>query len=235
MAVFITLLYIYFNFLFYLWYNKKMKIKKLGHCCLAIEVNGKRVLTDPGSYTIIEQEMEKNIDLIVITHEHQDHLHTASLKNIIINNPDAIVVTNRGVGKILGDAGIKYKKLEDGQSGEFAGVLLEGHGDKHAEIYEEFGQVQNTGYFIGQDLFYPGDSFTNPGKKMEILALPVLGPWLKIKESIDYAIALNPRKCFPVHDWNIKIPGIVHKTPSVILSEHKIEFKVLELGKEEDL
>ena len=169
-----------------------MKIKKLGHCCLVIEINGKRVMTDPGSYTISEQEAEKNIDLIVITHEHADHLHTDSLKNIIVNNPNSIVVTNTGVGKILDEAQIKYQKLENGQSGEFAGVYLEAHGDKHAEIYEEFGMVQNTGYFIGKDFFYPGDSFTNPEKPVDILALPVLGPWLRIKDSIDYAINLKP-------------------------------------------
>ncbi len=62
-----------------------MKIRKLGHCCLIIEENGKRVMTDPGSYTVTEQENEKNVDLIIITHEHADHLHTDSLKNILAN------------------------------------------------------------------------------------------------------------------------------------------------------
>lgn len=28
-----------------------MKITKLGHCCLLIEIRGTRFLTDPGSYT----------------------------------------------------------------------------------------------------------------------------------------------------------------------------------------
>src|SRR3989338_2630038 len=212
-----------------------MKVTKLGHCCLVVEINGKRIMTDPGSYTITEQEAEKNIDLIVITHEHSDHLHTESLKNILANNPSAIVVTNTGVGKIIGEAKIKYKKLEDGQSGNFAEVYLEAHGDKHAEIYQDFGMVQNTGYFIGKDLFYPGDSFTNPNKKVQILALPVLAPWLKIKESIEYAIALKPRVAFPVHDWNIKNASFLNKIPPIALAKHNVEFKILEMGKEENL
>ena len=41
-----------------------MKIKKLGHCCLVIETNGKKIMTDPGSYTVGEQTKEKNIDVI---------------------------------------------------------------------------------------------------------------------------------------------------------------------------
>jgi L-ascorbate metabolism protein UlaG (beta-lactamase superfamily) len=212
-----------------------MKIKKLGHCCLVIETNGKRIMTDPGSYTILEQEMEKNIDLIVITHEHADHLHTESLKNILANNREAIIVTNSGVGKILDEAGLKYQKLEDGQSGEYAGVSLEAHGDEHAEIYEDFAMVQNTGYFFAQKLFYPGDAFVNPGKPVDILALPASAPWLKMKDSVDYAIMIKPRICFPVHDWNLKSPAFVHKIPEVFLSKKSITFKVLEIGREEDL
>jgi L-ascorbate metabolism protein UlaG (beta-lactamase superfamily) len=38
-----------------------MKIKKIGHCCLVIETNGKRIMTDPGSFTIEEQGKERLI------------------------------------------------------------------------------------------------------------------------------------------------------------------------------
>ncbi|MES2930680.1 MAG: MBL fold metallo-hydrolase [Patescibacteria group bacterium] len=213
-----------------------MKIKKLGHCCLVMEINGKRVMTDPGSYTISSHEQEKNIDLIVITHEHQDHLHVDSLKEIVQNNPDVVIVSNSGVGKILDENGIRYQKLEDGNSGDFAGVYLEAHGDTHIEIYEEIGQVQNTGYFIGKDLFYPGDAFTNPGKKVDILALPVAGPWTNIKMPIMYALEIKPRLCFPVHDGMLDPNfGTAHRIPSMVLSEHNIEFKSLESNKEEEI
>lgn len=35
-----------------------MKIKKLGHCCLVVEIEGKKIMIDPGSYTIKEQSIE---------------------------------------------------------------------------------------------------------------------------------------------------------------------------------
>src|SRR4051812_27786091 len=60
-------------------YNKNMKIKKLGHCCLVIETKGIRIMTDPGNYSTLQAD-EKNIDIILITHEHTDHLHIESLK-----------------------------------------------------------------------------------------------------------------------------------------------------------
>jgi len=213
-----------------------MKIKKIGHCCLIINVDGKRVMTDPGSYTLLEQEKETSIDLIVITHEHPDHLHVDSLKKILEKNPSAIVVTNTAVGKILGESGIPHKILEEGGVGEFAGVYLEGHGDKHEEIYEEYGQVQNTGYFISKDLFYPGDAFTNPKKKVDILALPVAGPWTNIKTPMMYVREIKPRVCFPVHDGMLTPNfGTAHRIPKMVLPKYGIEFIEMELGKEEEI
>lgn len=57
-----------------------MKVTKFGHCCLLIEEEGLRILTDPGSYSTRQNDVQ-NIDVILITHEHPDHLHIESLKN----------------------------------------------------------------------------------------------------------------------------------------------------------
>src|SRR3989338_5542153 len=85
-----------------------MKIKKLGHCCFIAEPKtGVRIMTDPGAFSALQLQ-EKNINAIIITHEHQDHLHIDSLKKVLENNPNAIVITNTAVGKLLDEAGIKY-------------------------------------------------------------------------------------------------------------------------------
>lgn len=211
-----------------------MKIKKLGHCCLVIEENGKRIMTDPGSWTIEEQSKETNIDLVIITHEHGDHIHIESLKKIIENNTDLKIITNEGVGKLLDEAGIKYEILEYKNSKDFLGVEIEAYDCKHEEIYQEIGQVQNTGYFIGKRLFYPGDSFVNPGKTVEILALPVAGPWTNVKNVINYALDIKPKVFFPVHDGMLKSFGSNHKIPAMILEKSGIYFKSLEVNKEEE-
>ena len=72
-----------------------------------------------------------------------------------------MIITNTAVGKLLDDAGIKYTIVEDSQSYEIAGVRYTGLGNTHEEVYEKFGQVQNTGYMVN-DLCYPGDSFAKP-------------------------------------------------------------------------
>ncbi len=176
-----------------------MKITKFGHCCLLIEDKGKRILVDPGSYTT-EQNTVKNIDFILITHEHQDHFHLDSLKQVLKNNPEAKIITNNGVGTLLAKENIDFILIEHGQSFDADGVSIEGFGEKHAYIRPGVPQADNTGYFIANRFFYPGDAFTNPNKAIDMLALPVAGPWLKISDVIEYVELLKPKNCFPVHD-----------------------------------
>ena len=212
-----------------------MKVKKIGHCCFVAEPkSGVRIMTDPGDFTK-NPENEKNISAILITHEHGDHLHIESLQKVLVNNSNAIVITNTAVGKLLDGAGIAYIKVEDGETYDVGGVKIVGFGDLHAEIYEKLGQVQNTGYMI-EDLCYPGDSFNLPKGKVDILALPVAGPWVLMKTVINYAKEIKPRTSFPVHDAFIHDwASFIYKWPTTVLGPAGIDFQRLELGKEVNL
>jgi L-ascorbate metabolism protein UlaG (beta-lactamase superfamily) len=184
-----------------------MKITKFGQCCLLIEVVGKRILTDPGRFSVAQNELTE-LDIILITHEHADHLHSESLMAILKNNPNVAIVTNTSVGAILTELGVTYEVLEGVDTTVKLGILLEAFDGKHAEIFEAVGQVQNTGYFIAEKLFYPGDAYTEPNKPVPILALPVAGPWCKAADAIAYAIRVNPAKAFPVHDAVLNEAGL---------------------------
>jgi L-ascorbate metabolism protein UlaG (beta-lactamase superfamily) len=208
-----------------------MNIKKLGHCCLYIETSGLRILTDPGSFTTAQNTLT-GIDIVLITHEHSDHLHVESLLEVLQNNPDAKVITNASVGKILETHNIQYEILEGSAQKEIAGVQFVAYDSKHEEIFEEIGQVQNTGYMIDSKLFYPGDSFSNPQVSVEVLALPVAGPWCKVSDVVRYALSMHPKRAFPVHDGQtIKDRiGSSHKVPEKVLAEHGIEFVSMSEG-----
>ncbi|MCL5667219.1 MAG: MBL fold metallo-hydrolase [Patescibacteria group bacterium] len=200
-----------------------MKITKIGHCCLVIKDQGKTVLTDPGIFSDGQNKIT-GIDIVLITHEHQDHLHIDSLKIILQNNPQAAVVTNSGVGKLLDKENIPYQLLEDGNKKMFDGLLIEAFGNEHANIYPSILKVQNTGYLISKRLYYPGDAFTMPGKQVEILALPVIGPWLHIAEAINFALAIRPKYAFPVHDGFLKFGGPFYNIPKGIIEPQGIKF-----------
>jgi L-ascorbate metabolism protein UlaG (beta-lactamase superfamily) len=214
-------------------YNLNMKIKKLGHCCLLIKTEKATILTDPGNYSTLQNDVT-GIDVILITHEHQDHFHLESLKKVLENNPSAKIITNASIGKLLEEQKISFEIVSEGQSNDTYGVLIEGYGHEHAEIYKTWGRVENTGYFIDGKLFYPGDAFTDPHRPVDVLALPVAGPWMKISEALEYGLVLKPRAVFPVHDGILKQAGLVHRAPAKIFLENGIEFIPLLEGDEKE-
>lgn len=202
-----------------------MKITKLGHCCLLIETKGKRILTDPGSYTIEAHSKLENIDYILFTHEHQDHYHLDSLKVIMEKNPQALVYANDSVSELLDKESIKHTQINNGDGVTLGEIKVVGIGEKHAQMHGSVPLSANLGFFIDSRLWYPGDAFTDPKRPVEILALPVSGPWMKISEAIDYALMLKPQVAFPVHDGTRF--GSAHNLPSKILPENGIEFVVM--------
>lgn len=212
-----------------------MKIKKVGHCCLLVQTDTLTILTDPGAFSDGQNSIT-GVDLILITHEHIDHLHVDSLKEVLKNNPQAQAVTNSAVGKKLDEVGIAYSLLEGREKKDISNVSLEAFDCKHEEIFEELGQVQNTGYFIDDKLFYPGDSFCNPNKSIAILALPVAGPWCKVSDAVRYALTVKPAKAFPVHDGQLQTEriGSSHKIPEKVLSENGIQFVAMNEGDERE-
>lgn len=183
-----------------------MQITKIGHCALVLEEAGVKMLTDPGSFTIEGQEKVTGLNAIVITHEHQDHFHVESIKKLLVTNPDCVVVTNSAVAALIKKEGINVtvQVVGDGQSTHVNGITIEGFGTLHAQVYGEMGQCENTGYMIAGRLYFPGDNFHNPNKPVDVLALPVAGPWMKMSEAIDFAKAIKAPKAFGVHDGMIQ-------------------------------
>lgn len=65
-----------------------MRITKIGHCCLVIKTETATMLTDPGAFSS-EQNTLEGIDIVLISHEHGDHLHIESLKEVRLHNPNS--------------------------------------------------------------------------------------------------------------------------------------------------
>jgi len=207
-----------------------MKITKLGHCCLLIEDNGKVIMTDPGAWTTAQNEV-KGVHIVLITHEHPDHFHLESLKKVLANNPQAIVITNSRVSGLLAEENIPATVLEHEQQKTWETITIAGFGTEHANVYPTVPNVINTGFLVQNRFFYPGDAFTNPGVSVEIVAMPMAGPWMKLAESIEWVKAIKPQVCIPVHDGMLQPREWIYALPSKLFPDWGIRFDALELGK----
>lgn len=169
---------------------------------MLLDIGGVRIVTDPGNFTTAQNELE-GVDAILITHEHQDHFHIESVKAMLAKNPGATVITNAAVGALLEKEGIASTRVGDGENTNFKGVSIEGFGKEHAVVYGDVGNVENTAYLVANTFYFPGDNFHVCGKEVQVLALPVAGPWMKYSEAVDFAKAVNAKKAFGVHDGMI--------------------------------
>jgi L-ascorbate metabolism protein UlaG (beta-lactamase superfamily) len=207
-----------------------MKITKFGHACLLVEEGEARILIDPGSYS--GTVTAENLTAVLITHNHQDHLDIDLLKSILSKNAAVQVITVAEAGQNLDEAGIAFSAIEDGAELIVADVSVRSFGKQHSYIYGETPKCQNTGFMIANRFYYPGDSFHIPNAPVEILALPVAGPWMKLAECIDYAKAVKPKIIIPVHDGFIREDrgASLRRFPLMFLEPEGIELRDMHDG-----
>jgi len=174
-----------------------MKITKYEHACFVVEDNGQVLVVDPGAYTT-DFVVPSGVVAVVVTHEHPDHLDKTHLQAVVAANPDAIVIAHSDITSQLND--FKTQSVVAGEGIKVGNFALEFYGGTHATIYPELPPVANLGVLINGRIYYPGDSFALPERNVDVLALPVSAPWMKLSEAIDFAKAVNPKVIFPTHD-----------------------------------
>lgn len=163
-----------------------------------IEVDGKRLLIDPGTFTTSIPNYNQVV-AVVITHAHVDHLDVAKLRTIQLQNPDVQVFSVQQVADET-EGAVDVHVVSDGYKVEVLGFRLEFFGTDHAVIHDSLPTFQNTGIMVNNTLYYPGDSFVLPQVAVDILAVPISAPWLKISEVMDFVTAVKPKRLFATHD-----------------------------------
>ena len=206
-----------------------MKISKHIHSCLLVEDESKTILIDPGNYTFEEKGLDigklEKLDFLLITHEHPDHMHMPLIKEILEKFPQAQIISNNSVKKILEERGINA--TENVEHSMF-NILKAPH-----ELLLGGRTAENTLFNISQKLTHPGDSLKFD-KTCEILALPIQAPWGSFVASVEKAALLKPKIVIPIHDWHWKAAARrrMSDMASQYLSEKDIDFRGLETGEE---
>ncbi|MEN8654724.1 MBL fold metallo-hydrolase [Streptomyces sp. 21So2-11] len=176
-----------------------MKLTKRTHACIGLEKDGRRLVIDPGAFS--EEDAAVGADVILVTHEHLDHFHEDRLRAGLESNPGAAIWTLRSVADQLSAAFPgRVHTVGHGDTFTAAGFDVQVHGELHAVIHPDIPRVTNVGFLVDGSLFHPGDALTVPDHPVETLMLPVMAPWSKISEVIDYVREVKPRRAIDIHD-----------------------------------
>ena len=186
-----------------------MKITKYIHSCLLIENDADKILFDPGLFSFVEGKIKpaqfKDLSAIILTHCHPDHIDDDSLKKIIENNPNAVVLANSEIKNKLAEKKIAVEAFETGtrRVGSFEIAAFDAPHEKL--LADEI--PQNTAYVVDNVFAHPGDSLAETlyqyaGTK--ILALPLMAPWETERQTFEFARKMRPQTVVPIHDGYAK-------------------------------
>jgi L-ascorbate metabolism protein UlaG (beta-lactamase superfamily) len=186
-----------------------MRITKYGHSCLHIVDEQASILTDPGVFSGPFEQLT-GLTGVLITHQHPDHVDPERLTAVLATNPDAPVYADPDTVAALAEHGIEATAVQTGDVLDDLGTQVQAWVVDHAIIYGDLPGITNACYLIGDRLFLPGDSFSLPGRDVDILALPVSAPWMAVKEAIDYLHEVAPAVAVPIHEKGLSSTGMVY-------------------------
>lgn len=177
-----------------------MRINHFGHACVLVETDSARILIDPGTLSAGFETLT-GLDAILVTHGHFDHLDTERLPALVAANPKVALVVDEGSAEAVRGLGLDADVVRPGDHREFGPTALNVVGGTHAPIHPDFPPMGNNGYVLDHGAFYhPGDSLFVPEQAIDVLGLPVSGPWLKLSESADFLRAVRPRVGVAIHE-----------------------------------
>lgn len=173
-----------------------MIITKFTHSCLLVQTADRNALFDPGMYSTFVIDELPELQDILITHCHPDHMDISRLKLLQSRFPQVRITAPADAAVILTSGGIAGVQTTPPK-----GVRLFDAPHESIRPFADADAPQEYGYHYLDTLTNPGDSHSFT-ETMPILALPVQGPWGSVVGAMQAAMELRVQFIIPVHDWH---------------------------------
>lgn len=212
--------------------SSPLRLTKHGHACVSLERDGHRLVIDPGTLTDASAALS-GAEHVLVTHEHADHLDPAVVQDWLRAHPQATLTAPRSVIESLDAEEAQLRVANAGDEFERAGFRIQVLGGQHAVIHPQIPVVANLGYLIDERLYHPGDAYVVPETAgLDTLLVPVSAPWARLAETLDFIIAVRPRRVIPIHDAVLSAAGrgIYLKQVEAFAQRYGTELTVLTEG-----
>ena len=201
-------------------------IQRLSDSCLIVTTDEGATLFDPGFHPfdsgVVDLDSIGDIQRLLITHEHGDHVKPEFVRWLIDRGEDVTVHANQAVADLLAPHDIEV--VTDNP----AGVSTE---DVIHETLPNGTAPPNRSYTIDGVFTHPGDSY-QPTLTAPVLGLPLIIPWGSATRSVQFARDLSPRQVVPIHDFYLSESGrqFIRGMIKGILAQDDIELVPLDWG-----
>jgi L-ascorbate metabolism protein UlaG (beta-lactamase superfamily) len=185
-----------------------MLITHLGHSAVLVETENARILIDPGNFSDTWHGLT-DLDAVLLTHQHPDHLDPQQLPALLTSNRGARVfaepsILDKVVAGDLPSLGDAAEPLPADRQEAVGDVLITAVGGRHAVIHRDLPRIGNVGFLLSSEgqptLFHPGDAYDTAPPGVDILAVPAYGPWAAMKETVDFVRAVGALEGFAIHE-----------------------------------
>ena len=179
-----------------------MLLTKYSHSCVRIDDGNRRLAIDPGTFSEVETALDE-LDAVLITHQHPDHVDSDRLAVAARANPDLRIWAPKAVTDQLAQLPELANRLSPvGPGEEFSagGLEVRTFGGQHALIHSSVPVVANICYLIDGMIYHPGDSYVIPTVLPELALVPINAPWAKLAETVDFTVAVRAPRAFGIHD-----------------------------------
>ncbi len=175
-----------------------MKVTKYPQSCLIVELDGKRLIIDPGSFVADKYKASDllPVDGVLITHEHADHVVPEFLKSMV-GDSSVPVIANKSTANLLGD--IVTKVINDGEEITVAGFKITARELPHVDMVDGTPGPQNTGYVIYDAFFHPGDGVNIENLTVGSAAVPIAGPDVSPRDVHQFITQIGCKVVIPIH------------------------------------
>lgn len=223
----------------------KAAINFVGHSTIHIDMDGVRLITDPllGNYVghlrrqaPAPDQSLLDVDAVLISHLHGDHLDLPSLKSI--GRETRIIVPKGGATFLKMRRFQHVEEIQSGDSIKIGGVkILATHAVHEGRRMPWSPFIQPLGYIIDgtSEIYFAGDTDLFPemvdiGDDLEVALLPVWG-WgpslgkghMDPERAAEALTHLKPKMAVPIH-WGTYCPMILDWFKPRYLTAPPIEF-----------
>jgi L-ascorbate metabolism protein UlaG (beta-lactamase superfamily) len=177
-----------------------VQLIKHEHACVLAKKDGTSIVIDPGTFSLTAGVIIADADVILVTHEHADHVNEAAINAALADRADLIVYAPEALRGLFAAHPGQFTAVAAGDELELGTFSVTVHGSEHAVIHPSIPTCANVGFLLDGAVYHPGDAYYVPQASVTTLLLPTSGPWMKFGEAIDYVRAVQPQLAVQIHE-----------------------------------